>query len=288
MTSSLISVVVPCFNGANYIAETLKSILNQDQVKLEIIVVDDGSTDQSRSIIESFIDCRINYIYQKNQGVSVARNTGLKFIKGDYVVFFDADDIMTEDFLFSRLSFLARHISLDFVSGEVKKFNDKGLMQGYYRGTSLNVFQEVLLYNPEVITCPSNYLFRKQFLIDNKLRFNEKLSSTADKFFLVQSAKHGKTNFVASLAKLKYRVTPNSMSHKLTQSLVNDNEIYYEELVKFDLIPQNIRKKALLLGYFILFVSFWKVSYRVKALKYAILGFLINPIQFVRKCVIKK
>lgn len=285
---SFVSIVIPCYNGESYIKETLTSILNQKNVKFEIVLIDDGSTDATKSIIDSFNDIRINYIYQKNQGVSKSRNLGLEFSKGDFIIFFDADDLMVENYLSSRLFFLKNCTDFDFVCGEVMKFNEKGLMSGYFRGTSSNVLQEILLYDSEVITCPSNYLFKKQFLINHKLSFNERLSSTADRFFLLECAKYGKSKFTVNVTKLKYRVTPNSMSHNLSEKLVFDNDKYYEELVKFDLIPKNIKKKALLLGYFILFVSFWKVGYKVKALKYAILGFLINPIQFVRKCVIKK
>lgn len=287
MTSSLISVIVPCYNGANYISETLKSILSQDGVDLEIILIDDGSTDHSKKNILEFNDSRIKYFYQSNQGVSKARNNGLEISNGDYVIFFDADDLMTKDFLSSRLSFLKRNDSFDFVCGEVKKFGKEGIMNGYYRGAGLNASEEILFYVPEVITCPSNYLFRKQFLLKNKLRFNEKLSSTADKFFLLECSKFGMSNFDADLAKLKYRVTQNSMSHKLTRSLVLDNEKYYQELVKFGLITDKNRKKILLLGYYILFGSSWKVGLKVKALRYAFLGFLISPFSFIKRCVFK-
>src|ERR1041385_3598936 len=102
MTELLISIIIPCYNAANYIGETLNSILQQDQENFEVIVIDDGSTDESKQRIESFNDKRIIYKYQNNQGVSAARNKGMNFAKGAYIVFFDADDMMTSNFLSAR------------------------------------------------------------------------------------------------------------------------------------------------------------------------------------------
>ncbi|MBI3519556.1 MAG: glycosyltransferase family 2 protein [Bacteroidetes bacterium] len=286
MSAPLISIVIPCYNGSNHIGETIGSILSQDEVRFEIIIVDDGSTDDSKTKIDSFLDPRICYLYQNNKGVSAARNNGFVHAKGTYVIFFDADDIMTPHFLSSRVNKLKDNLDLDFISGEVQKFDENGLITGYYRGTSKNVVHEILLYNIEVVTCPSNYCFRKDFLVKNGLLFNEKLSSTADKFFLVHCAKFGKSNFDSGLSKLYYRVAKNSMSHKLTSALVYDNESFYRELIKSDLIPWEIKNKSLFLADFILFASFWKVGEKGKSLKYAMYSLLKNPVEFIKKCVI--
>lgn len=288
MPIPLISIVIPCYNGANYIIDTLQSILKQDEQKIEIILVDDGSTDNTKILIDSVSDYRIQYVYQKNQGVSVARNNGFALAQGRYIVFFDADDMMTPCFLSRRYHSLENEIDLDFISGPVQKFNEKGLIMGYYRGTHINVHEEILLYNPEVVTCPSNYMFRRAFLKSHNILFNSSLSSTADKFFLITAAKFGKSVFNEELPPLYYRVVKNSMSHTLTKGLVIDNEVYYQQLVKNDLIPKTIQNKSLFLGDFILFASFWKVNEKGKSLKYAIRSFFRNPIEFLWKCIIKK
>lgn len=97
----MISVIIPCYNAASFIKETLESIFGQEGVQFEVIVIDDGSTDASASIIKQF-NGRLCYEYQQNRGVSAARNKGLQISNGDYVVFFDADDKMSKNFLLAR------------------------------------------------------------------------------------------------------------------------------------------------------------------------------------------
>jgi len=87
-----VSVVIPCYNGSMYLRETLKSALSQTLSPLEVIVVDDGSTDDSATIAESF-GSPVRVIRQKNQGESVARNRGIDEAKGEWIAFLDADDL---------------------------------------------------------------------------------------------------------------------------------------------------------------------------------------------------
>ncbi len=87
-----ISVIIPCFNAARYINEAIDSVLKQTVLPIEIIVVDDGSTDESANIAKS-IDKHVKVLQQHNQGESVARNRGIKEASGDWVAFLDADDI---------------------------------------------------------------------------------------------------------------------------------------------------------------------------------------------------
>ena len=95
---SLISVIIPAYNYANFIAQTLDSVLNQTYKHWECLIIDDGSTDKTREVCEEYInkDSRLYYYYQPNKGRSVARNYGLSMAKGDYIQFLDADDFMSE------------------------------------------------------------------------------------------------------------------------------------------------------------------------------------------------
>src|SRR5258705_11958970 len=92
----LVSVIMPCFNPARYVEESIRSILNQTERDLELIVVDDGSTDGSQRAIElaRISDARVNPIYfDRNRGASEARNSALKLASGKFIAFCDADDI---------------------------------------------------------------------------------------------------------------------------------------------------------------------------------------------------
>lgn len=99
------SIIIPLFNKEDYIERTINSILNQSYKNYEIIVIDDGSTDSSRKIVNKFSNEIIKYYYQSNSGVSSARNTGAKNAKYEYIVFLDSDDTWSENFL-EELAFL--------------------------------------------------------------------------------------------------------------------------------------------------------------------------------------
>jgi len=100
----LVSVVIPVFNGSSFLRESIESVLGQTFRPLELIVVDDGSTDQSGKIAQSFREA--TYFFQENQGVSVARNTGISAAKGTFIAFLDADDRWMPE----KLSLQIRHL----------------------------------------------------------------------------------------------------------------------------------------------------------------------------------
>lgn len=93
----LVSVIIPVFNAERYIVETITSTLNQTWKNIEILLIDDGSTDASYSIIKSFESETVKVFQQQNRGASAARNKGIKEAKGDYIQFLDADDLLEEN-----------------------------------------------------------------------------------------------------------------------------------------------------------------------------------------------
>ena len=87
MTDALVSILMPVYNAEAFISEAITSVIRQSHKNWELLIVNDGSTDRSKNIIHSFPDKRIQYFEQQNRGVSVARNVGLKNMKGDYFCF---------------------------------------------------------------------------------------------------------------------------------------------------------------------------------------------------------
>ena len=125
-----LSVVIPVYNVAKYLNQCLDSILNQDLMDFEIIAVDDGSTDNSGFILDTYAknDSRIKVIHQKNQGLSPTRNHAMKFTKGKYVTFFDGDDFMPENCLKKAVAFADSHnadiadFQMDYYRDDIGKF----------------------------------------------------------------------------------------------------------------------------------------------------------------------
>ncbi|MCI8778348.1 MAG: glycosyltransferase family 2 protein [Bacilli bacterium] len=99
--NELISIIIPVYNTEDYLDKCLSSIINQTYKNIEIIIIDDGSTDNSKKIIKQYMnkDCRISYYYQNNSGVAIARNSGIDKAQGDYIAFIDSDDYIDLTFI---------------------------------------------------------------------------------------------------------------------------------------------------------------------------------------------
>lgn len=140
----LISVIVPVYNGASYVADAIRSILAQGDHPLEIIVVDDGSTDDTATIVQQF-GPPVRYYHQRNQGSSIARNFGVTQAKGEWLAFLDADDLWAADRLAVQAAALQQNPAVDLIWGHVMEFSgdapDSAIgvdaLPGYHVGTML-------------------------------------------------------------------------------------------------------------------------------------------------------
>jgi len=125
-----ISVIVPIFNGALYIYEAIKSILSQEIDNLEILVIDDGSTDNFEKHLDCFGDPRLQIIKQFNSGAAEARNNGIRRARGEFIAFLDADDIWAPNKLKIQLEQIRSCKDVNMVYCHVKEFYDESII-GY-------------------------------------------------------------------------------------------------------------------------------------------------------------
>ncbi|GAB4027776.1 glycosyltransferase family 2 protein [Spirosoma gilvum] len=119
MQPPLVSVIMPVYNAERFVAEALTSILNQGIEAIEVICVDDGSTDRSAEIIQSF-DSRVRYVYQENRGPAAARNKAFSFVRGEFVTFLDNDDLFPVYKLNHQLDQFDEDPSLEVVFGKTQ------------------------------------------------------------------------------------------------------------------------------------------------------------------------
>ena len=122
---TLVSVVIPTYNSEQFILEALNSVFNQTYENYEVIIIDDGSTDDTATALEPFAD-RIRYYFQRNQGLAVARNNGLEKTLGEFVTYLDADDIWLPDNLNIKTKVLFKHPETCGVFSDFSVFNEKG------------------------------------------------------------------------------------------------------------------------------------------------------------------
>lgn len=142
-----VSVIIPIYNTENYLREALDCICNQTLQELEIILINDGSTDSSQSIIEEYAqkDIRIRYSVQPNQGQGVARNNGLQLATGKYIYFMDSDDILDTDAL-SQCYQLCEQDKLDIVCFDAETLIEDSNYAGIYHYCRKGIIDETKLW----------------------------------------------------------------------------------------------------------------------------------------------
>lgn len=173
----LISVVVPVYNVEKYVAKCLKSIIGQSYKNLEILVVDDGSTDGSGKVCDEFAksDLRVRVIHQKNRGLSAARNVGIERARGEFLCFVDSDDYMKEDFVKKLYEAVLRWGADVAVCGYEEKNGSSGVdvlpKEEVLSGEEATIRLLVQQENIDVIAW--NKIYRRELFIKSGVRFPE-------------------------------------------------------------------------------------------------------------------
>jgi len=130
MNELLVSVIVPVFNGGRYIRAALQSAFGQEYRPIEVIVVDDGSTDNTAEVVRSFKD--LTSLHQSNQGVPAARNVGISIAQGEFIAFLDADDLWTRDKLTTQITWLLEHPDIAYVTAKFRNFLEKDVKRPWW------------------------------------------------------------------------------------------------------------------------------------------------------------
>lgn len=200
----LVSVVVPAYNVEKYIAQCLLSIFGQDHNNIELIVINDGSTDNTLEILNSFKDERMIIVNQDNRGVSFSRNVGLDLAKGKYVVFVDGDDFLLNDFISSFVE-LAEKYGSDFVFSTKCISTKKHKANPVASKTIGNEDATATLLNPDVIVGCWNKIYRVGFLREKSIRFCTNLFYGEGLNFFITASQFANNVVVTNLEKYCYR-----------------------------------------------------------------------------------
>lgn len=170
-----VSIIVPIYNVETYLENALASIQQQSYRNLKVIMVNDGSTDHSIEIAQRFLqDSRFMLVSQKNQGLSAARNTGLKYVDGEYVYFFDSDDQIAPNLIETALAVFNKS-SIDLVSFESELVSCQKDPLPLFKLTNIDVIEKkellMRLLSKKVMMTAWSYIARTRILLDNNILF---------------------------------------------------------------------------------------------------------------------
>ncbi len=177
----LISLVMPAYNAQRFIAQAIRSVLAQSWQGWELIIVNDGSTDSTGTIVRSFQDERIHWVDRPKCGVSRARNEGLDLATGEFLAFIDADDILPPESLSSRAGVLMSRPDVHFVDGVVRSFTTEAPDQGtiIHRPTFKGAPREKLLELSNEVFFGLSWMIRRTAQISS-IRFPVQMSHAED------------------------------------------------------------------------------------------------------------
>ncbi|MCH7320608.1 glycosyltransferase family 2 protein [Solibacillus sp. MA9] len=183
-----ISVIIPIYNKGNRLKTTIQSVLDQSYQDFEIILINDGSTDNTDEIIQFYKEqypTKINCYSQTNKGVSATRNFGMTVSKGDYISFLDADDSYHRDFLQETMVQVNEKGSDVILTKHHKHFLSSGkLIQSKMKINSRDILKDFILGKIDANT--DSWLIKKTLLNDNQICFNEALTFGEDMLFFIE------------------------------------------------------------------------------------------------------
>lgn len=218
MNKPKISVIVPVYNVDRYLEICIDSLINQTYDNLEIILINDGSTDDSKLICEKYLnlDKRIKLINQKNKGVSSARNNGIRNSSGEYIVFVDSDDYCE----LNMFETIVKNINLNkdtfIIYGYNKIFKNKknSVLLNENKNLNKNNIIKNILIKEEIGGYLWNKLFIASIIKNNNIKFNNKISYCEDLLFVSEYIRYIKRVKYLKKSLYNYRMRKNSVTYE--------------------------------------------------------------------------
>ena len=250
----LVSIIIPTYNVENYVCRGIESCINQTCKNIEIVIIDDGSTDNTPNIIKKYAenDKRIKYFFQKNHGVSNARNKGLDFASGDYVIFLDSDDwleLNTVEYLLNmKKKYENYFITTNFKSVYLENKKIKKNQELQNTQETLEVVNSKKIYSSFILdkyrmksSCYK--LFSKKILTDNNIYFREDIYHGEDGLFVFEYLLHVENILYSTKQLWNILERPNSASRGKFNKKLFTAITSVEEMIKLVKDDKNLEKE---------------------------------------------
>lgn len=228
----LISVVVPVYNASNFITRCIDSILSQDYTNIQLILINDGSKDNSLEICKDYEnkDERVLVYDQVNKGVSAARNQGIELATGDFICFVDSDDFIDKQYLSTFLSFDIDYNKTIILQDILRVKNNKSEKNCKFEDEFIEKdnFDKLLTkYKIFRFGYPFSKFYKSSILKEKKIRFNTNIHFSEDLLFFIEYLKYVDSVKLCSKALYNYVDVGNSLSYAY-HSFESEIECYYE------------------------------------------------------------
>jgi glycosyltransferase involved in cell wall biosynthesis len=273
--SSSVSIIIPCYNQGQFLAEAIQSTIDQDYQQKEIIVVNDGSTDNTKEVAAKFLHT-IKYIEQENRGLSSARNAAIRIAKGDYMAFLDSDDVLLPGSIARRVEYLENHPDTAMICSDSIFFNESGPMGlrselADKPKNPENFRWETVDYN----ATPSSTIIRRSCL-DKVGLFEESIRTAEDWLMFVRLSLHFNMAYINEPL-IKYRLHKNNLSKAIGLNNVG-HRIAISQLINtpyFNDYPKHFRAQLL----FLRFASAWRFEPKQVAYNFFLRAVKTDPTQ---------
>lgn len=262
MDNYFISIIIPCYNSDFILHKTLNSVLNQEYKNWECIIINDGSTDNSKKIIEEFckLDDRFFLIDQTNSGVAEARNKGLNHAKGDYIFFLDADDFLPENSLMELTKYIK--YDTDVIVGKIQILNfnnnkEMGVLRHNLETHKILKNKDLSLllgiiekgFSPVVM----NKLYKRDFILNNSLSFNKELLHEDELWQFEVFSKVKNLFSTDSITYFHYDNINSSITNNRGEKNINDLLKILEIIYQYYLNEKEVKKKETISAYLLYF-----------------------------------
>lgn len=292
-SNALVSIVIPCYNQAHYMAETLDSVIAQTYENWECIILNDGATDNTEEVALEYCkkDKRFRYHKHENKGLSATRNVGISLSQGEYLQFLDSDDILAPEKLQKQVSLLEETMA-DVCTCHHDMFNDNDFAHRYTYPLleAPHKFTVKDLGNTFIIT-PHDGLCRKSFIIENEVFFKENLRSLEDLLFwatlIVKQAKFIEINEILA----HYRIHFDSMSKQVDTMLKSSIQAAF---LLYDILPVAERdefvqiQSEIQLGKFKRWLRNYDAEKKANSIDYKFGAFVLHPFHVFSRFLRKK